>query len=228
MSLQGTVQERLEAVRERLAAACRAAGRDPDDVTLIAVSKVHGVDKIEAARLAGQVDFGESYAQELRDKAAALPHDLRWHFIGRLQTNKAKYVAPVAHRVHALTEPRQAEALVSRASAVVHGMLAVNLGGEDSKSGVPPEAVIATAEALHRVDGFAITGLMTLPPPVDDPAHAGPYFEQLADLAATGRRAGLPLEELSMGMSQDFEVAVRYGATHVRVGTAIFGPRVRT
>ncbi len=220
-----TIAERLAAVEARVSTACEVAGRQRGEVTLVAVSKVHPPAAIAEARAAGHLDFGESYAQELRDKAAALPDDVRWHFVGRLQTNKAKYVAPVAVRVHALTEPRQAEALVSRAEGAVRGMLAVNVGGEASKSGVPAEDVLAVAAALHAVDGFEITGLMTLPPPVDDPEDAAPYFERLAELASAGRRAGLPLTELSMGMSHDFEVAIRYGATHVRVGTAIFGPR---
>jgi len=220
-----TVAARLADIRGRIDAACRGAGRDPSEVTLVAVSKVHPVARILEAYEAGQRDFGESYAQELRDKAAELPDDVRWHFIGRLQTNKAKYVAPRAHRVHALTAPKQAEALVKRAPGVVRGMLAVNLGGEASKDGVSPDLTLAAARDLHAVEGFEITGLMTLPPPVEDPEQAAPYFEQLAALAAEGRRAGLPLDELSMGMSGDFEVAVRLGATHVRVGTAIFGPR---
>ncbi|MEM6928652.1 MAG: YggS family pyridoxal phosphate-dependent enzyme [Myxococcota bacterium] len=219
------VQDRLASVEARVAAACRAAGRDRADVTLIAVSKVHAAERIAEAHASGQIDFGESYAQELRDKAAVLPDTVRWHFIGRLQTNKAKYVAPVAHRVHALTEPRQAEALVRRADGTVHGLLAVNLGGETSKSGVPAEHALEVCAAMAAVPGFTLTGLMTLPPAVDDPEQAAPYFEQLAELAARGRDLGLPLDELSMGMSHDFEVAIRYGATHVRVGTAIFGPR---
>ncbi|MEN0066592.1 MAG: YggS family pyridoxal phosphate-dependent enzyme [Myxococcota bacterium] len=220
-----TTAERLADVRRRLGDACAAAGRDPSEVTLVAVSKVHPADRLAEALHAGQVDFGESYAQELRDKAAVLDDGVRWHFIGRLQTNKAKYIAPVAHRVHALTSHRQVEALVRRAPGLVRGMLAVNLGDEDSKSGVPPEHVPTACAELAAVEGFELTGLMTLPPRVDHPDEAAPYFEQLADLALAGRRAGFALEELSMGMSGDFEVAVRYGATHVRIGTAIFGPR---
>jgi len=221
-----SVRERLEAVRQRVDAACRAAGREPAEVTLVAVSKGHPAQRIVQARDAGQLDFGESYAQELASRIGQVPDDVRWHFIGRLQTNKAKVVAPLAHRVHALTAVKQAEALVRRAEGVVvRGMLAVNLASEDTKSGVSPEHALAACEALSEVDGFELTGLMTLPPRVDDPEQAAPYFAQLAELAAEGRRRGLPLTELSMGMSGDFEVAIRHGATHVRVGTAIFGPR---
>lgn len=222
------VAERLRAVRDRVVAACGAAGRDPSDVTLVAVSKVHSVQAIAEAYAAGHRDFGESYAQELRDKAPELPDDVRWHFIGRLQSNKAKVVAPLAHRVHALTSRKQAEALVQRAPGPIHALLAVHLGEEATKSGVSPLNVLPTCGELAQVDGLVLTGLMTLPPPVDDPEDAAPFFEELAELAAEGRRAGFGLTELSMGMSHDFEVAIRYGATHVRVGTAIFGPRVRT
>ena len=218
------VAVRLREVRLRVAAACKAAGRDPSEVTLIAVSKGHPSERLALAQQDGQVDFGESYAQELRDKAAVV-HGVRWHFIGRLQTNKAKFVAPLAHRVHGLTEPRQAEALVHRADGPVYGMLAVNVAGEASKSGVPLEGALAACEVLATVEGFVLTGLMTLPPSVDDPEDTAPYFERLANLAHEGRQVGLPLDELSMGMSHDFEVAIRYGATHVRVGTSIFGPR---
>ena len=216
--------ERLEAVKARVVAACTAAGRDPAEVGLIAVSKTHPAHVIAEVAAAGHRDFGESYAQELRDKAPQIP-DARWPFIGRLQSNKAKYVAPVAHRVHALESVSQAEALAKRASGPLECLVSVHLGGESSKGGVAPDEALERCATLHAVEGIEIVGLMTLPPFHEDPEDMAPYFAHLADLAARGRAAGLPLHELSMGMSHDFEVAIRHGATWVRVGTAIFGPR---
>ena len=220
-----SVAERLGRVEARIRAACAAAGRDREEVGLIAVSKTHPVEAVSAALSAGQLDFGESYPQELRDKAALI-EGLRWHFIGRLQRNKAKYVAPVAYRVHALQSVAQAEALAKRAPAELACLLAVNLGGEATKGGVDPSEALERCASLHATPGIRVVGLMTLPPFRPDPEDVAPFFEELADLAARGRSRGLPLHELSMGMSHDFEVAIRYGATWVRVGTAIFGPRV--
>lgn len=222
------IAERLNAVRRRVAAACTAAGRSPDSVRLIAVSKTFPSTAIEAAHAAGHLDFGENYAQELREKAealATLTPPVQWHFIGRVQTNKAKMIAPHAYRVHAIERVEEAEALVRRAPGAVHGLLAVNVGGEAQKGGVTSAHAISIAESLTRVAGFRLCGLMTLPPPAEDPEASAPFFAELAELAARGRAHGLPLDELSMGMSHDFEVAIRHGATWVRVGSAIFGER---
>ena len=219
-----SVAANLAAVRAQLAAACSASGRDPSDVQLLAVSKVHPVSKIDEAVAAGQLDFGESYAQELRDKARERP-DLRWHFVGRIQKNKAKYIAPVAHRIHALETVPQAQALLKRATGPLHALIAVNIGREPQKSGVLPTDTLARCKELEQLDGLNITGLMCLPPLAPDPEDTAPFFAELADLAARGRAEGLALNELSMGMSHDFHVAIRHGATCVRVGTAIFGPR---
>lgn len=216
----------LASIRADIARACAEAGRSPDEVGLIAVSKTFPAEAIAQAREAGQQHFGESYAQELRDKARAFP-DLTWHFIGRLQTNKAKYVAPVAHRVHALETVDQAEALARRAPDTLRCLVSVNLAGEGSKGGVRPSEALDRCAALSRIDKIEVVGLMCLPPFTEDPEDAGPWFAELADLAARGRARGLPLTELSMGMSHDFRVAIRHGATWIRVGTAIFGERAR-
>ena len=218
------VTARLAALRIRVDQACVRAHRSPDDVHLVAVSKTHPLEAIEAVAATGQIDFGESYAQELRDKGKARP-DLRWHFIGRIQSNKAKYIAPRAYRVHALERRDHAEALVKRATGPLSCLVAVNVAGEASKSGVPAHEALDAVRALDAIEGIEIRGLMTLPPPVDDPEQAAPWFEQLAELAAKGRAQGLRLDELSMGMTHDFEVAIAHGATWIRVGTAIFGPR---
>lgn len=220
-----SVGEALASVRARLDAAARAAGRDPQSVRLVAVSKKQPLEKLRAAYAAGQRDFGESYAQELAEKAAALADlaGLRWHFIGHLQRNKAKLVAPTAALIHALDTGELGRELVKRsAGRTIACLIEVNVGREAQKHGCMPEAVSALATELGAVAGLSFEGLMCIPPAGLAPR---PFFaalralrDQLAPLAKT------PLE-LSMGMSEDFEAAIAEGSTLVRVGTAIFGPR---
>jgi pyridoxal phosphate enzyme (YggS family) len=216
-----TVARALAEVRARIDAAALAAGRRPEDVGLVAVSKTFPASAIREAYDAGQRDFGENYAQELAEKRADLADlpGIRWHFVGRVQTNKAKLVAP-SYRIHAIDSARHAAALA--AVGPVSVLLAVNQGGEAQKSGVAPANALDEARAIAEVPGVTLCGFMTLPPPDADPA---PLFRDLAALAEEGRRRGLPTTELSMGMSHDFEAAVAAGATWVRVGTAIFGAR---
>jgi pyridoxal phosphate enzyme (YggS family) len=220
-----TIAHDLAEVRARVARACSEAGRDSESARLIAVSKTMPALAVTEAWQAGQRHFGESYAQELRDKARDLAGlvDLRWHFIGRVQRNKAKYVARHAFRVHAVEGVAQAEALAAAAPAPLTCLVAVNVGGEETKGGVAPDAAL---DLCARLDGVVtVRGLMCIPPYREDPEEAAPFFAELADLAARGRAQGLALEELSMGMSHDFPVAIRHGATWIRVGTAIFGVR---
>ena len=217
--------ERLAVIEARIAAACEASGRARDTVQLVAVSKTRAIPELEAALAAGAVDLGENYAQELRDKAREVAGAVRWHFIGRLQRNKVKYVAPSAHLFHAFDDIRLADEFAKRRDQPMPVLIAVNTGGEQSKSGVPVDEALALAEQVDAHPGVVLRGLMTIPPFCDDPADVAPYFKTLADLAAEGRRRGLALEELSMGMSHDFEVAIAHGATLIRVGTALFGPR---
>lgn len=206
-----SISERLEAIRSQLG----------DTAKLIAVSKTHPVERIQEAYDAGQRDFGESYAQELRDKAPLLPSDIRWHFLGALQRNKIKYVAPHAFRVHGITTIEQARGLAERTPGI-GGLINVNLGAEASKTGISRDQVLELASELIQVPGFELKGLMCIPPADEEP---GPHFASLAELAAAGRAQGLPLQELSMGMSSDWQTAVRHGAHWIRVGTAIFGVR---
>ncbi|TVQ91891.1 MAG: YggS family pyridoxal phosphate-dependent enzyme [Deltaproteobacteria bacterium] len=223
-----SLPDRLALVQETIHKACATARRDPETVGLIAVSKRHPPSAILRAHASGHLDFGENYAQELRDKSQDLRRTtppIRWHFIGQIQSNKAKYIAPTAYRIHALEEVRHAQALARRASAELIGLVAVNVAREQSKGGVRVEEALERCAALDAIDGITIRGLMTLPPPQDDPERSAPHFEKLALLAEEGRAQGLELTELSMGMSQDYHVAIRYGATWIRVGTAIFGPR---
>ena len=217
--------QRLETIEARIQAACRASNRQRERVRLVAVSKTRAVSELESALAAGVVDLGEHYAQELRDKAKEVAGSVRWHFIGRLQRNKVKYVAPSAHLFHAFDDIRLADEFAKRRDQPMPVLIAVNTGGEQSKSGVPVDEALALAEQVEQHPGVELRGLMTIPPFCDDPADVAPYFKTLADLAAEGRRRGLALEELSMGMSHDFEVAIAHGATLIRVGTALFGPR---
>jgi hypothetical protein len=218
-----TVAERLADIRNRVAAACARAGRAPESVTLVAVSKLKPAALIREAYAAGQRDFGENYAQELRDKAAELAdlEGLRWHAIGPLQTNKVKYVAKAARSFHALDRLEVAQELSRRRQdAPIPCYVEVNVGGEASKSGLAPEALGSFLASVRALPGLHVEGLMSLPPPTEDEQVARGYFRTLRELA---RQHGLT--GLSMGTTHDFELAIEEGATLVRVGTAIFGER---
>jgi len=216
-----SISERIATIRSRVDAACLAAGRDPGEVRLVAVSKTKPASAIREAYAAGHRDFGENYAQELRDKAlelADLP-DIRWHFIGHLQRNKVKYVVGAQAAIHAVDRLKLAKEIAKRGpgSAV---LVEVNVGGEASKSGVAIGEALGLCRGIHALDGVELRGLMCIPPPGESQG-----FERMAALAAEGRAEGLPLDALSMGMSGDFEDAIAHGATLIRVGTAIFGAR---
>jgi len=224
-----TIAQRLSTVQQQLTEACRQAGRDLRDVHLIAVSKTFPASDIRLAVEQGQINFGENYAQELRDKTRELQQplfaSLRWHFIGRLQSNKIKTIAPHAYRVHAVENLRHAQTIARLASKPIGCLVAVNVGREPNKGGVLPEHALALCKEIAGLEGVELKGLMSIPPQREDPEESAPFFQEIADLAARGRQEELALTELSMGMSHDFHVAIRHGATWIRVGTAIFGPR---
>lgn len=210
--------QRLSVVRERIAAAAVATGRRPDAVTLVAVGKEKPVADLETVLAAGQLDLGENKAQELVAKAAALaPHGTapRWHFIGRLQRNKVRALAPYVTRWHSIDRVELC-ALLARHAPGANVLVQVDVAGEPQKGGCAPADTPALVERL-RTDGLVVDGLMTVPPAGSDPR---PHFAALARLAER-----LELPELSMGMTEDFEVAIGEGATLVRVGSAIFGER---
>jgi pyridoxal phosphate enzyme (YggS family) len=223
----GTIAERWRAVRARVDAACERAGRAPSEVTIIAVSKTHPAAAVREAAAAGATDFGENYAQELAAKRGELGDlAIRWHYIGRLQRNKAKLVAGHVALVHAVDTVELAAELGKRAAGVQPVLLAVNAAGEETKGGVTAEQAGALARSIATTANVRLDGLMTMPPPSDDPDASRPYFEALRALRdRLAGELGQPLPVLSMGMSGDFEVAIACGATHVRVGTAIFGAR---
>lgn len=223
-----TIADNWASIKDRVDRACERAKRDPSSVTIVAVSKTHPASAIHEALAAGATDFGENYAQELVAKRPEVPQ-ARWHFIGRLQRNKAKFVAGHVALVHAVDTVELAQELAKRRvdpSIPQHVLLA--LSGEASKAGVHAETAIAAAREIVKVEGIALDGLMTMPPPSDDPEASRKPFEELRELRdriADDLRH--PLPALSMGMSDDFEIAIECGATHVRIGTAIFGSRPR-
>ncbi len=223
-----TIAERWQAVRTNVAVACERAGRASHEVTIVAVSKTHPASAVREAAAAGATDFGENYAQELVGKLGEVEPSLaiRWHFIGRLQSNKAKLVAGKVALIHAVETESLAQELGKRAAGVQPILLAVNLAGEATKGGVTAVGAAAIARALIATANVRLDGLMTMPPPSDDPDTSRPIFEQLRALRDRLRdELGQPLPVLSMGMSGDYEVAIACGATHVRIGTAIFGSR---
>ncbi|MEO7327264.1 MAG: YggS family pyridoxal phosphate-dependent enzyme [Minicystis sp.] len=220
---------RLAEVHRQIDEACRKAGRTPDAVRLLAVSKTQPAEAVRAAYAAGQREFGENYAQELDEKAAALADlpDLRWHAIGQLQRNKVKQVVKSAAVVQAVDRAELGLEIDKRAAAIgrtIAVMVEVNVGGEASKGGCAPGDLGALLASLRSCAHLRVTGLMTIPPATDDPEEARPFFAVLR--ALRDRHGGVAaLPELSMGMSHDFAAAIAEGATLVRVGTAIFGAR---
>ena len=213
------VAQRLAAVRGRIVAACARSGRDPASVQLVAVGKTKPVEMLREAQAAGQRVFGENYAQELREKADALP-GAEWHFVGALQTNKARLVVGRAALIHTCDRLALAQELSKRAKSAgltQRVLIEVNVGREPQKAGVLPENVAALLEQLRALPALSCAGLMCIPPAEGDPRF---HFRSLREI---GQAFGLP--ELSMGMTADFETAIEEGATLVRVGTALFGER---
>lgn len=213
---------RLAVLETRLALACARAKRPRESVKLVAVSKLHPASSIEAAYALGLRDFGENYAQELRDKARQLTlPGLRWHAIGPVQPKNAKYIAKAATMFHALESFEVATELERRRTgAPLEVLIEVNLAGEASKAGLAPEAVKPFAEQLSALKNVKLVGLTSMPPLVEDGELNRPHFRALKKMASE-----MGLMELSMGTTADFEVAIAEGATLVRVGTALFGER---
>jgi PLP dependent protein len=220
-----SLAEALRAVRERIDEAAHRAGRSPEAVTLVAVSKTVAVERVAEAVAAGVRDFGENYASELQRKAAHVP-GARWHFLGKLQRGTVRHVADAAAVVHSGEPGGAVEALARRAVArarVVDVLAQVDFTGR--RQGTDPADLPAFVEHLHALVGIRPVGLMTMPPPTADAREARPYFGRLRDLRDDLAAEWPGLAELSMGMSGDYEVAVEEGATMVRVGTALFGHR---
>lgn len=221
----------LHAIEQRIIHACTRCGRDPQQVSLIAVSKKKPAELIEQAAAAGQPLFGESYVQEFVDKQQQITAAAQWHFIGALQSNKVKYLrgrTDLIHSVDRLSLAKEISKQWGKIDQTAEILIQVNVGDEQSKAGVAPEAAESLVRAVAQLPHIRIRGLMTLPPYHDDLEQVRPWFRQLRQLAQQLDRLQLPgvsMQTLSMGMSHDFEIAIEEGATLIRVGTAIFGRR---
>jgi PLP dependent protein len=227
-----TIQHNLQHIHSRIAAACARAGRDPASVRLIAVSKIKPAALISEAAAAGQRLFGESYVQELVEKSVQVEAEVEWHFIGALQSNKVKYLPGRVFMIHSVDRLSLAEEIDRqwRKSALppVNVLIQVNIGQEASKAGTEEAALEDLVRRVAALPNLRVRGLMALPPWCDDAEDVRPYFRRMRQLSVHLRSleiAGVAMQELSMGMSHDFEVAIEEGATLVRVGTAIFGER---
>lgn len=230
MILVSNITGNLAAVRQSVARAALAAGRKPEDVTIVAVSKNHTVDEIRAALAAGVTHLGENRVQEAAAKHAELgAAGLTWHLIGSLQTNKAKQALAFADLIHSVDRPELAFELHRQAERLgrsIDCLIQVNTSLEDSKHGFTAEGTLPFLREAGRWGSLRIVGLMTMAPPIDDPEQARPYFRQLRQLAEQAADLpGVQMRWLSMGMSGDYEAAIMEGANLVRIGTAIFGPR---
>lgn len=224
-----SIAQNLAAVRVRIAAAAEAAGRDPADIRLLAVSKGQPAGAVEAAWAAGQTEFGENYLQEALPKLAALSgRGLSWHFIGPLQTNKTRAIATHFDWLHSVDRRQLAERLSAQRPAELPPLnicLQVNVSGEASKSGVSAGELSKLADAVSGLPHLTLRGLMAIPAPAGDLQAQRAPFRRLRELHDELRARGHALDTLSMGMSHDLEAAVAEGATLVRIGTAVFGPR---
>ena len=221
----------LAHIREGIAAAARKANRDPSSIRLVAVSKHKPVSFVNEAAHSGQLIFGENYVQELAAKALQVAVAVEWHFIGHLQSNKAKYLAGLVTMIHSVDRISLAEELDrqwERLGKTCEILIQVNVSGESSKSGATAKEATALVKQISLLRNLKVRGLMTMPPFFDDPEDARPYFRELRELADSISRQEIPgvsMQELSMGMSGDYKVAIEEGATLVRIGSAIFGER---
>ena len=227
--IMSAIADNLQAVQARISDAAVLAGRSPESIRLLAVSKTWPLSSVLAAADAGQQAFGENYVQEGIDKLTAIAgRNLEWHFIGPLQSNKSRAVAEHFNWVHSIERLKIAERLSSQRPANLPPLqvcVQVNVSGEASKSGCDPDKALALCQAVATLPGLQLRGLMAIPEPSDDPAAQRAPFRQVRDIFEHIRAAGLPLDTLSMGMSHDLEAAIAEGATIVRIGTAIFGER---
>ena len=225
------IEENLKHVREKILEACQKADRDPSEVTLISVSKTKPIDQLMEAYQAGSRDFGENKVQEIMDKYDAMPQDVKWHMIGHLQRNKVKYIIDKVCLIHSVDSFRLAQEISIQAQkkrVPANILIEVNVAGEESKFGVSTEDVLHLVEQSASLPNIKVCGLMTIAPFVENPEENRKYFRILKQISIDIGRKNIDnvnMEILSMGMTNDFQVAIEEGATMVRVGTGIFGER---
>ncbi len=227
------IKENLKQVEDNIVAACQRAGRDPREVTLIAVSKTKPVSMIEEAIDYGIKDFGENKVQEMCDKIEKIPNKLNWHLIGHLQRNKVKYIIDKAYLIHSVDSLRLAQQIdheAKKKNVISNILIEVNIAGEESKFGVSKEQVEVLLEEIKKLTNIHVKGLMTIAPFVEDAEENRVYFKEMYKLFVDMRQKNadnnnIEMEVLSMGMTGDYQVAIEEGATMVRVGTGIFGAR---
>ncbi|MEW6381820.1 MAG: YggS family pyridoxal phosphate-dependent enzyme [bacterium] len=225
-----SIKENWQRIKERIDRAALRAGRSPEEITLVAVSKKQSMEKIRQAVDAGARVLGENYVQEAQEKIPLLTgYPIEWHLIGHLQSNKVKLAVPLFTLIHTVDSLELARLISQRAQRegkIQSILIQINMAGEESKSGIAPQEAGEMAGQIIKLPHLSLEGLMTIPPEVDDPEKVRPYFAGLRDVRdQLNRYLPSPLKTLSMGMSHDFEVAIEEGATLVRVGSAIFGPR---
>ena len=229
-----SIAENLKTIQDRITAAAKRAGREPSSVRLVVVTKTVPVDRIREAVAAGAKILGENRVQEARDKIEQLGRVAHWHLIGTLQSNKAKYAVKLfdlIHSVNSLELAKEIDKQAAKIGKVQDVLIEVNIAGEQSKSGIVFNEALSLVREAAALKHISIKGLMTMPPFSDNPENSRPYFKKLRALASDITKENIPgvsMTELSMGMSGDFEVAAEEGATMVRVGTAIFGERIKS
>lgn len=225
------IRENLEKVEEKMMQACERAGRDRSEVTLIAVSKTKPLEMLEEAIACGKREFGENKAQEMKEKCDVLPKDIKWHFIGHLQTNKVKYVVGRAFLIHSVDSYHLAEAIEAESAkkdVISRVLVEVNVAEEESKFGLKTEETLQLVTQISKLPHIRVEGLMTIAPFVENPEENRGVFQKLRELSVDIAKKNIDnvsMSVLSMGMTNDYEVAIEEGATYVRVGTGIFGER---
>jgi len=222
------IKENLLRVTEKIEEAARRVYRDPNEIKLVAVSKTVEAARIKEAIEAGISILGENYVQEAQKKIEEIGHPVSWHFIGHLQSNKAKYAIRLFDMIHSIDSfPLAAELnrRAEQANQIIKVLIEVNLSKEATKFGTEEKMVMNLARGIQNLSHLSLEGLMTMPPYFDSPEMSRPYYVALRELKERMAKGGIPMKELSMGMSNDYEIAIEEGATYVRVGTAIFGAR---
>lgn len=226
-----SIAANIDEIKKRIALSAARADRDPGEIKLMAVTKTVTAERVKEAIDAGITLFGENYVQEAKEKITALGKDVRWHMIGHLQTNKSKYVVRLFNCVQSVDRLELAQELDKRAGLAgykIYVLIEVNVSGEQTKSGIAAPETINLVKKVSALENISVRGLMTMPPFSDNPEDSRPYFRALKEISRQISKARIPrvmMDELSMGMTDDFEVAIEEGATIVRIGRAIFGER---